>query len=79
MKSYLETVAAQNVVHAEIFFDPQIHTMRGIGFEVFMPGFLSAMQDCNKQFGISSKLLMCFMTELGPEAAEKTLQEVGSP
>lgn len=78
MQSYLEAAAVQNVMHAEIFFDPQVHTMRGIGFEIFMPGFLTAMNDCNRRLGISSKLLMCFMTELGPKAAEKTLQEVPS-
>lgn len=75
MVSYLTAVAAQNVKHAEIFFDPQVHTMRGIGFDVFMKGFLSGIDKCS-HLGVSAKLLMCFMTELGPYDAEKTLQEV---
>ena len=41
---YLSRVAAQNVVHTEIFFDPQVHTMRDVKFEVFMPGLIRAIQ-----------------------------------
>jgi adenosine deaminase len=74
--SYLAAVAAQNVSHSEIFFDPQVHTMRGIGFSVFMPGFLRGMQECRERLGISAALLMCFMTELGPSDAETTLDQV---
>ena len=72
--SYLSAVAAQNVVHTEIFFDPQVHTMRGIGFDVFMPGFIRGMNHCKDQ--ISATLLMCFMTELGPQDAEVVLEQV---
>ena len=74
MVSYLTVAASQNVLHSEIFFDPQVHTLRGVGFEVFMPGFIKGMQHCQDR--ISSTLLMCFMTELGPEDAEKVLQQV---
>ena len=79
MVSYLSSVAAQNVRHSEIFFDPQVHTMRGVGFEVFMPGFIAAMHECQQQLGTTAKLLMCFMTELGPQEAAKTLQQVRLP
>lgn len=41
---YLSRVSAQNVVHTEIFFDPQVHTMRNVGFEVFMPGLIQGIQ-----------------------------------
>ena len=41
---YLSRVCAQNVVHTEIFFDPQVHTMRNVGFEVFMPGLIQGIQ-----------------------------------
>ena len=74
MVSYLDTAASQNVLHSEIFFDPQVHTLRGIGFEVFMPGFIKGMQYCQKR--ISATLLMCFMTELGPQDAELVLEQV---
>lgn len=42
--AYLQTVAAQNVVHTEMFFDPQVHTLRGVQFGTFMPGFLRAIR-----------------------------------
>lgn len=74
--SYLSAVADQNVRHTEIFFDPQVHTMRGVGFEVFMPGFIFGIRQAKQELQISAKLLMCFMTELGPEAADETLQQV---
>ena len=41
---YLSRVGAQNVVHTEIFFDPQVHTMRDVGFDVFMPGLIRGIQ-----------------------------------
>ena len=41
---YLSRVAAENVVHTEIFFDPQVHTMRGVGFDIFMPGLTRGIQ-----------------------------------
>ena len=41
---YLSRIGAQNVVHTEIFFDPQVHTMRNVGFEVFMPGLIRGIQ-----------------------------------
>ena len=42
--AYLQTVAAQNVVHTEMFFDPQVHTLRGVMWPTFMPGFLRAIR-----------------------------------
>ena len=44
MTVYMDRVASQKVVHAEIFFDPQVHTMRGVGFEVFMPGLIRGIK-----------------------------------
>ena len=41
---YLSRISAQNVIHAEIFFDPQVHTMRDVGFEVFMPGLIRGIK-----------------------------------
>jgi adenosine deaminase len=75
MAAYLEKAAADGVVHAEIFFDPQTHTGRGIGFDVFMAGFREAMADARRVDGISSSLILCFLRHLGGEAALATIEE----
>lgn len=74
MAAYLERAAADGVVHAEIFFDPQTHTARDVGFEVFMPGFRDAMEDARRLHGISSSLILCFLRHLGGEAAVSTIE-----
>jgi len=75
MGAYLERAAADGVVHAEIFFDPQTHTARDVGFEVFMAGFRDAMDDAHRVHGISSSLILCFLRHLGGEAALSTMEE----
>ncbi|HAF48984.1 MAG TPA: adenosine deaminase [Anaerolineaceae bacterium] len=75
MWAYLEKVSSQNVRHAEIFFDPQTHTHRGIPFEVFLNGLVRAKEDAQQKFGISSKLILCFLRHLSPEDAIKTLDQ----
>jgi len=72
--AYLQRCHQQNVVHCEIFFDPQGHTERGIGFEVFMGGICSALDKAQAELGISSKLLMCFLRHLDEQSAFATLQ-----
>ncbi len=72
---YLERVAAQNVMHVEIFFDPQGHTERGVAFETVLNGITRALEDGKKKFGITSKLIMCFLRHLSEEEAFKTLEE----
>jgi adenosine deaminase len=74
MSAYLVRADADGVRRAEIYFDPQTHTERGIGFEVFMPGFLNAMADAEAASGISSGLIMSFLRHLSPEAARNTLE-----
>jgi len=74
MSAYLVRADADGVRRAEIFFDPQTHTERGVGFEVFMPGFLNAMADAEAASGISSGLIMSFLRHLSPEAARNTLE-----
>ena len=74
MWAYLVRANADGVRRAEIFFDPQTHTARGIGFEVFMPGFLNAMAAAETEFGISSGLIMSFLRHLSPEAALATFE-----
>lgn len=73
MAAYLARAAGDGVVHAEIFFDPQAHTQRGVGFETFMPGFRDAMADARRMYGITSHLILCFLRHLGDEAALETI------
>ena len=75
MQAYLERAAADGVRRAEIFFDPQTHTERGIGFPVFMDGFLGAIADAEVELGISSALIMCFLRHLPGEAAIAVWEE----
>jgi len=72
--AYLQRCHQQNVVHCEIFFDPQGHTERGVGFEVFMGGFCSALDKAQAELGISSRLIMCFLRHLDEQSAFDTLQ-----
>ncbi|KAJ9515398.1 hypothetical protein QJQ45_016398 [Haematococcus lacustris] len=74
--AYLRKAAANRVVHAEIFFDPQTHLANGAGFDVFMPGFLKACEDARRALGINSRLIMCFLRHLSQEDAERTLDLV---
>ena len=74
MWAYLERMAAENLRHAEIFFDPQTHTERGIGFETFMTGFARARRDAEERFGISTMLIMCFLRHLSGEDAVATME-----
>jgi adenosine deaminase len=75
MFAYLHRAAADGVRHAEIFFDPQTHTHRGVGFPVFMEGFRSAIADAKRQTGITSDLILCFLRHLSGEDALATLRE----
>lgn len=74
MTAYLDRAAADGVRRTEMFFDPQTHTERGIGFEVFMPGFLAAMAAAEERHGISSDLIMCFLRHLPGAAAVETFE-----
>lgn len=73
--AYLEKVHTQNLIHAEIFFDPQTHTDRGIDFSTIIKGISKALEDARKKFGISSKLIMCFLRHLDEAAAMKILDQ----
>ncbi|MBU0661517.1 adenosine deaminase [Patescibacteria group bacterium] len=73
--AYLEKVHSQNVLHAEIFFDPQTHTDRGIKFNTVIKGINKALQDSQNKLGMSTKLIMCFLRHLDEKAAMKTLEE----
>jgi len=73
MWNYLLTCKDDNVVHAEIMFDPQTHTQRGIGFDIFMPGFKRAIQQANQEWGQSCLLIMSFLRHLTEQSAIETL------
>jgi adenosine deaminase len=75
MAAYLERAAGDGVRHAEIFFDPQSHTGRGIGFEVFMRGFRDAISDARRRLGISADLILCFLRHLSGDEAVATIVE----
>src|SRR3546814_2699195 len=62
--AYFDRAAADNVVHAEIFFDPQTHTMRGVPFAVVADGLLAAMREAEASNGLTSRLILCFLRHL---------------
>ncbi len=69
--AYFARAKADGVTHAEIFFDPQTHTDRGIPFDVVMEGLVAAQKDA----GLSSKLILCFLRHLDEEAAFTTFAQ----
>ncbi len=73
--AYLNRARADNVRHAEIFFDPQGHTSRGVPFAVAISGILTALGMSRAQFGMTSKLIMCFLRHLPEDDAFRTLEE----
>ena len=64
-----------NIVHTEIFFDPQTHTDRGINFDIVINGIYNALQKAEKEFGLSFKIIMCFLRHLDEEAGFKILDQ----
>lgn len=73
--AYFTRAAADGVIHAEIMFDPQTHTERGIAFGEVIEGLLSAMAEAQAQHGMTSRLILCFLRHLSEEAAFATLAE----
>jgi len=73
MTAYLDRAAADGVRHAEVFFDPQAHTGRGVGFEIFMRGFGDAVSDARRRLGISVDMILCFLRHLSGEEALATI------
>ena len=73
--AYFRKAASQNVRHAEIFFDPQGHTGRGVAFKTVIDGLSRARADAERQFGVTSALILCFLRHLDEADAERTLDE----
>ena len=64
-----------NIVHTEIFFDPQTHVNRGIDFETVINGIYKALQKANREFGLSFKIIMCFLRHLSEKSGFQILDQ----
>ena len=73
--AYLERAKADNVVHTEMFFDPQTHTARGIAVKTVIDGLHRACIDARAKLGVSASLILCFLRHLSEEEAFATLEE----
>ncbi|MEF1255106.1 MULTISPECIES: adenosine deaminase [unclassified Vibrio] len=73
--AYVTRCHQDNVIHTEIFFDPQTHTERGVAFETVLNGIHRALQDGREEFGISSRIIMCFLRHLDEASAFATLEQ----
>jgi adenosine deaminase len=67
-----------NVVHTEIFFDPQTHINRGINFDTVINGIYKALQKANKEFGLTFKIIMCFLRHLDEESGFEMLDQASA-
>jgi adenosine deaminase len=72
-RAYLETARENNVLHAEIFFDPQAHTRRGVSFATVVDGIQSALDEGARELGIHARLILCFLRDLDAEDAQESL------
>ena len=73
--AYFRRVAADGARHAEIFFDPQTHTDRGVPFAVVADGLFAGMAEAEAAFGITARLILCFLRHLDEDAAFATLRQ----
>jgi adenosine deaminase len=73
--AYYRRAQADGVVHAELFFDPQTHTARGVAFETVLDGLEGAAQEAKAELGISSRLILCFLRHLSEAEAFQTLEQ----
>ena len=73
--AYLARAAADNVIHAELFFDPQTHTARGVSMATVLGGLHRACQDAQARWGLSASLILCFLRHLSEEDAFATLEQ----
>lgn len=72
--AYLTKVNSENVVHVEVFFDPQTHTNRGVPFDVVIQGIYRALEKAKSEFNMTYKLIMSYLRHLSEEEAFKTLE-----
>ncbi len=76
--AYVLKCKADNVVHTEIFFDPQTHVDRGINFDTVINGIYEALQKANKEFGLTFKIIMCFLRHLDEKAGFEMLDQASA-
>ena len=74
-RAYFERAHADGVRHAELFFDPQAHTGRGVPFETVINGLHAAIEEAGADLGISASLILCFLRHLPASDAMATLEE----
>ncbi len=74
-QAYLRRAHEQGVVHSEIFFDPQTHTARGVPFEVVITGITRALDEARAKWGLTSRLILCFLRHLSASDALRTLEQ----
>ena len=74
-EAYFARAAADNVVHAELFFDPQTHTARGVDIGVVIQGLHRACEDARARWGMDAALILCFLRHLSEEDALATLEQ----
>jgi len=73
--AYVRRAHADGVVHAEIFFDPQTHTARGVPFATVIGGIHSALEEARRALGITHRLILCFLRHLSAQDAMTTLEQ----
>jgi adenosine deaminase len=73
--AYMQKAKLQAVLHAEIFFDPQAHTRRGVRFADIIEGITAALRDAENRLGLSSRLIPCFLRDLDVADAMATLDQ----
>ncbi len=74
-RAYLQKAAADNVLHTELFFDPQTHTARGVSMATVINGLYRACVDAQAELGVSASLILCFLRHLTEEDAFETLEQ----
>ncbi|MGJ8526734.1 Adenine deaminase [Halomonadaceae bacterium LMG 33818] len=72
--AYFERIAADNVIHTEIFFDPQAHLARGVAIETQLAGIAQGCQKARETLGISSEIILSFLRDMSEESALATLE-----
>lgn len=73
--AYFKRLADDGGTHAEIFYDPQTHTDRGVAFDTAIKGLLAGMAEAETTYGVTSKLILCFLRHLSEESAFATLEQ----
>lgn len=74
-RAYLQRARVDGVVHAEIFFDPQTHTARGVAFADVISGIHRALAEAERAWGLTHRLILCFLRHLSEEDAQRTLDQ----